>query len=179
MDWNTPAPGELALVQRFINTAELEVGTDELADADGLATWLREAGLADARFDEADRERVVAFREALRRLLLSHNGEELDREAVALLDEAAGRATVQVVFGPDGAARLEPAGGGVDAVLGRLLAIVARAETDGTWARMKACSSERCRWAFYDHSRNHSRTWCDMAACGNRAKARSYRARQR
>ena len=53
MDWNTPAPGELALVQRFINTAELDVGTDELADADGLAAWLREAGLADARFDEA------------------------------------------------------------------------------------------------------------------------------
>jgi hypothetical protein len=34
------------------------------------------------------------------------------------------------------------------------------------------------RWAFYDHARNRSRTWCSMDACGNRAKARAYRARR-
>jgi predicted RNA-binding Zn ribbon-like protein len=179
MDWNTPAPGELALVQRFINTAELEDDSDQLADVDGLNTWAREAGLADALLDEPDRQRIVEFREALRRLLSSHNGRELDREAVALLDRAATDATVRVAFGPDGPARLEPAGTGADSLIGRVLAIVARAEAEGTWWRMKACSSESCMWAFYDHSRNRSRTWCDMAACGNRAKARSYRARQR
>jgi predicted RNA-binding Zn ribbon-like protein len=41
------------------------------------------------------------------------------------------------------------------------------------------CAAEDCRWAFYDRSRNRSRTWCSMEECGNRAKARSYRARQR
>jgi predicted RNA-binding Zn ribbon-like protein len=44
---------------------------------------------------------------------------------------------------------------------------------------MKACRAEDCRWAFYDRSRNRSRAWCSMRECGNRAKARSYRARQR
>jgi predicted RNA-binding Zn ribbon-like protein len=49
--------------------------------------------------------------------------------------------------------------------------------SDGTWARVKACRAEDCRWAFYDFSRNRSGTWCDMAVCGNRAKVRAYRAR--
>ena len=35
--------------------------------------------------------------------------------------------------------------------------------------RLKICPN--CRWLFIDRSRNRSRTWCDMAVCGNRAKA--------
>jgi len=48
---------------------------------------------------------------------------------------------------------------------------------DGSWQRLKACRSETCRWAFIDNARNHSRLWCDMATCGNRAKARAFRSR--
>ena len=43
---------------------------------------------------------------------------------------------------------------------------------------MKACRNERCRWVFYDHSRNHTGTWCSMRICGNRHKVRAHRARQ-
>ncbi|WP_439871629.1 CGNR zinc finger domain-containing protein [Rhizobium leguminosarum] len=40
--------------------------------------------------------------------------------------------------------------------------------------RMKICGN--CGWLFIDRSRNRSRIWCDMAVCGNRAKAnRHYR----
>jgi predicted RNA-binding Zn ribbon-like protein len=35
--------------------------------------------------------------------------------------------------------------------------------------RMKICGN--CGWLFIDRSKNRSRTWCDMAVCGNRAKA--------
>ena len=35
--------------------------------------------------------------------------------------------------------------------------------------RMKICGN--CGWLFIDRSKNKSRTWCDMAVCGNRAKA--------
>jgi predicted RNA-binding Zn ribbon-like protein len=59
-----------------------------------------------------------------------------------------------------------------------LLAIVAEAQADGSWERMKACPWETCRWAFYDHSKNRSRTWCEWG-CGNKVKTRNYRARQR
>lgn len=36
------------------------------------------------------------------------------------------------------------------------------------------CSGRDCRWLWIDQTRNHSRRWCDMAVCGNRAKARRH-----
>jgi predicted RNA-binding Zn ribbon-like protein len=43
--------------------------------------------------------------------------------------------------------------------------------------RMKICGN--CGWLFLDRSKNRSRTWCDMAVCGNRIKAsRHYAARR-
>jgi predicted RNA-binding Zn ribbon-like protein len=172
------APGELGLVQRFVNTADLDQGTDRLGDAEGLAGWLAEAGFA-TDVDAADRERIVAFREGLRALLLANHGDGPDRRALASLREAARGATMTVSFDDSGAASLVPSSPGADGVLAALLAIVARAQADGTWRRLKACPNETCRWAFYDRSRNRSRTWCAMSVCGNRAKARSYRARHR
>ncbi|MCG3040358.1 CGNR zinc finger domain-containing protein [Streptomyces sp. S1A] len=68
---------------------------------------------------------------------------------------------------------------GVTGALGRCLAIAGRAAFDGTWRRLKVCPSEGCQWAFYDHSKNRSGTWCQMAECGNRAKVNAYRARHR
>jgi predicted RNA-binding Zn ribbon-like protein len=169
------APGDLALVQRFVNTADLETGSDDLGDPGALAAWLAGAGLAPAGapFDEAGRALIVAVREALRALLLANHGEPPDRAAIATLDRAA---NLTVRFDAGGQAWLEATDGGV---VGALLAIVARAQAEGTWPRLKACPGDRCGWAFYDRSRNRSRTWCAMSVCGNRAKARSYRARQR
>jgi len=40
------------------------------------------------------------------------------------------------------------------------------------------CAADDCAWVFLDTSKNHSRRWCDMKACGNRAKARRFNARQ-
>jgi predicted RNA-binding Zn ribbon-like protein len=65
----------------------------------------------------------------------------------------------------------------VDGALGALLGTVAAAMADGTWSRLKACRADNCHWAFYDHTRNRSGVWCDMAVCGNRAKVRAYRHR--
>jgi predicted RNA-binding Zn ribbon-like protein len=172
-------PGDLALVEAFLNTTSFERDEDELAEPADMTAFLHEHELADPgeTFDADGVARLLELREALRALLLSHHGEEVDRGAVASLEAAAAGAPLIVAFAPDGETRLEPALGGVEGVLGRLLAIVARAEADGTWHRMKACPADDCRWAFYDHSRNRSRTWCDMAVCGNRAKARTYRTR--
>lgn len=36
------------------------------------------------------------------------------------------------------------------------------------------CNGEDCGWLFLDTTRNHSRRWCDMKSCGNRAKARRH-----
>jgi predicted RNA-binding Zn ribbon-like protein len=43
--------------------------------------------------------------------------------------------------------------------------------------RMKICGN--CGWLFIDRSKNKSRTWCDMAVCGNRAKANRHYRRKR
>jgi predicted RNA-binding Zn ribbon-like protein len=45
--------------------------------------------------------------------------------------------------------------------------------------RIKRCASDDCNWLFRDASKNRSRRWCEMSACGNRAKARRYQARHR
>ncbi|HET6700741.1 MAG TPA: CGNR zinc finger domain-containing protein [Gemmatimonadaceae bacterium] len=44
---------------------------------------------------------------------------------------------------------------------------------------LRECASDTCEWLFLDRTRNHSRRWCDMADCGNRAKQQRLRARTR
>lgn len=43
--------------------------------------------------------------------------------------------------------------------------------------RIRECADPACRWLFLDHSKNHSRRWCDMKICGNRWKVRQFRTR--
>lgn len=51
--------------------------------------------------------------------------------------------------------------------------------TSSDLTRVKQCASaDGCGWLFLDRSKNLSRRWCDMRACGNTAKARRYRKRQ-
>jgi len=45
-------------------------------------------------------------------------------------------------------------------------------------ARVRRCADESCGRLFIDESRNHTRRWCDMSSCGNRAKVRRFRQRQ-
>lgn len=41
---------------------------------------------------------------------------------------------------------------------------------------LRACEKPDCRWLFLDTSKNHTRRWCDMKICGNRMKARRFKA---
>lgn len=176
-----PAPGALGLVQELVNSLNLESGRDRLAEPDSLRDWLVERGLLGSgeRVGPGEVRRAREVREALRALLLANNGAPDDRGAVEALNRAAARARLTVRFDAAGAARLEPAVGGVDGALGRILAIVYTATAEGTWQRLKACRWDVCRWAFYDATKNRSGAWCTMAECGNRAKARAYRERRR
>lgn len=51
--------------------------------------------------------------------------------------------------------------------------------TSNDLAMIGQCGGEECGWMFLDTSRNHSRQWCDMRECGNRAKVRRFRQRVR
>lgn len=41
-------------------------------------------------------------------------------------------------------------------------------------ARVRQCGDAECGWFFLDTSRNRSRRWCSMEACGNRNKVRRF-----
>lgn len=174
-----PAPEPLHLVQRFVNSVDLEAGEEELASPEALRAWLAERDLMGAReaVSATDLRRAIDVREGLRALMLANNGHELNGAKVERLDRAAGRGAIRLRFGPEPA--LVPAATGVDGAIGRLMAIVAGAVAEDTWRRMKACSSDSCEWAFYDTSKNRSGRWCSMASCGNQDKARAFRERQR
>ncbi len=48
--------------------------------------------------------------------------------------------------------------------------------TSDDMGRLRACEKPDCRWLFLDTSKNHTRRWCDMKLCGNRMKARRFKA---
>ena len=98
-------------------------------------------------------------------------------DAGPALAAVARRVGLTVEFDGHATARLAGSSGGVAGALAELLAIVARAQQEGTWERLKVCPADDCQGAFYDKSRNRSAVWCDMKICGNRQKVRSYRER--
>jgi predicted RNA-binding Zn ribbon-like protein len=173
--------GELELVRRFVNTRNIEEGSDELHSTDALLSWFAGMDLLNedwASADEQDLQRALAVREGIRSLLLANNGEEIEPVLISELNHAAGSVCLTVRFDEDGNPTFEPESSGVSAALGRILAAVVRATDEGRWNRLKACTNDACQWAFYDHSKNRSAKWCEMGVCGNRMKARTFRQRQ-
>jgi predicted RNA-binding Zn ribbon-like protein len=169
-----PAPGNLRLVQLFVNTLDIENGVEELRTPDALRAALplrpREP------LDDADLAHGLVVREALRELLLANNGGGFSPESRSVLERAAAAAHLTLELGRDGSAELVPRAGGVDGAIGRVLAAVYGSMADGSWARLKACPREVCHWVFYDASRNRSGKWCAMSVCGNRTKKARLRA---
>lgn len=176
-----PAPEPLTRVQAFINTLDRESGVDRLAEPGDAEPWLRAYGLlGDGRSVTAEDLRTLSeVREALRAMLVHNAGGPVPSAAQLLpLRHIAESVTARVHLDADGAVRLDTDGDTLGGRLLGLLLVVADAQRDGTWAKLKACGNDECRWAFYDRSRNHGGTWCEMATCGNKLKNREFRARR-
>ncbi len=170
-----PVPPGPRLILDFVNTHQIDRGTDALSGPDVASSWLSGAGLP-AEVAEADLPRLFAFREGLRRIMEAHEAGTAADEGWLSVSRAAAHISLTVeCAGGEADLRLAPALFGVGATIGALMAVVYDAVRDGTWRRLKACRSETCRWAFYDTSKNGSGAWCSMAVCGNRAKARRRR----
>jgi predicted RNA-binding Zn ribbon-like protein len=198
------APGQLEIVQRFVNTLDIEAGTDELESPAALTAWLERNGMgvgpsgranplsaaeqarrdaADVAVTAADLGRAVALREALRAVLRSHVPAMAGGVASGAVAEggelrgiAAGVRT-RLVVSDDGRVVVAAAGSGAAAALACILLIVAEAGSNGTWSRLKACGAAGCQRAFYDRSPTRTGCWCSMRVCGSRSKARAYRDR--
>jgi predicted RNA-binding Zn ribbon-like protein len=190
--------GELCL--DFANTVSShpEVQMQEhVTSYSRLVSWGRQAGIltereetrlgdqAEHRPEEASavHRRAIALREAIYRIFSAVvKGEQASQSDVDVLNAELSNGL--------GHARLTQRGEGFEweweaeeGALDRVLWVVARSAADlltsDKLQRVTECASERCGWLFMDLSRNHSRRWCDMNECGNRAKARRHYERTR
>jgi predicted RNA-binding Zn ribbon-like protein len=165
------------LLLDFVNTVEVETATEFLGTPQELTAWLREHGLIeDAEADGALLAQAMELRTALRAAMLGHHETEDDPDP-GLVSRALSPFPLRVAYGEG--PTLLPALDGAAAGVARIAVAVVEAASAGTWARLKICPQETCQEAFYDTSKNRSRTWCSMQVCGNRTKTRAYRARQR
>ena len=185
-----------ALSLDFANTCggrKLEQPIDRLHEAVDLIAWAEHAGVLDAvtakrlraelaRDDATARRwlrRALTLREAIHDI-----GAAIERgEAPAAVDlgtvlAAARQGLAGASLAPtaDGVYRPDFAGNaGSDAILGPIAWDAIEMLGHGPLDRLKACPAEDCGWLFIDRSKSGSRRWCDMATCGNRAKARRHR----
>jgi predicted RNA-binding Zn ribbon-like protein len=176
-----PAPGSLDLIRLFLNTTDLEEGTDEFDTAACARSWLLEHDLLrrTGTVGERDRQRLIEMREAIRALAYANNAGPLSVYELARLNREAATTSLVPVFRGGDEFELISHKRDVSGAMSALLAVVCEAMRDRTWSRLKACRTASCQWAFYDSSRNRTGTWCSMAICGNRAKTRAYRQRQK
>jgi len=144
---------------------------DHFADAAAARAWLgvrREFVVPTGAPDESELAVLRGIREAVH-LLARNRRVAYEHRASRLLRDAAYRLT------PD--RRL---GAVADGWLGFATGLlVPLAQLDVLRARLGFCANPRCRWLFLDESDSHTRRWCDATACGNRAKVRRHRARER
>ncbi len=128
-------------------------------------------------------ERALGVREAIFRIFKSVS-EDIVPEEDDLVSLSAAVAGAQVH------ARIVPKAGGFDwdwsgnaNELDRMMWPVVRSAADLLTSDelddIRLCASETCNWLFMDTSKNHSRRWCDMKSCGNRAKARRFYGRKK
>src|SRR5262245_25563656 len=141
------AGGELGLVQAFVNTADLEPGTEELTDAISLRAWLVARGLMESEqpIGESDLKHALAVREAMRSFIGGNSGYKVYPVDLATLNEAAAASRLRMRFGPGGKARLEPEETGAVGALGRMVATLYSAMRNEDWDRLKLCASDSCR----------------------------------
>lgn len=180
----------------FLNTADTEDGfpIEKLPTLDEALAWFVDRGVihregADrARSKvstqpagaEKDLERVHVVRDALREVAEAIAAKRAPGTgALQTVNRALhSRQVIELVPAPDGVSvDHRHIGDPIDDALARLAEPLVVELTSGHPERIRVCASDTCQWIFYDASRTSRRRWCDMATCGNRAKAARHRAR--
>jgi predicted RNA-binding Zn ribbon-like protein len=177
----------------FMNTVELESGSlvDHLVTFEDAAHWLIDRGFCHEDLSIASLAaygateasalgKVKTVRDALREVAdaVAHDRPPTD-EALAEVNRAIrSRERVELVKEADGVSiGHSHVGDPLDDALARLADPLVQEIQSGRSDRVRICANDTCRWVFFDESRSGRRIWCDMASCGNRAKAARHRAR--
>src|SRR5689334_3055064 len=183
----------------FLNTDDLDDGSpvEKLPTLGDALTWFVDRGVihgegadrirlqADLDPATADRDlaRIRGVRSALREVadaIVEHRPPlpgSLDTVNRALH----ARQVIELVPSFDGCVAVDHrhVGDPIDDALARLCDPLVQELTSGDPERIRICDNDTCRWVFYDTSRTGRRRWCDMATCGNRAKAARHRAKSK
>jgi predicted RNA-binding Zn ribbon-like protein len=171
-------PAAVATIRDFVNTFDHETGMDELSTRAELVRHLARAGLlasAAVRATDADLALALGLRAGLREALAANH----DDVAVPVPELASALRDLPVSLDwTDAGPALRTTATGVRGALARVGLAAQEAANEGLWWRLKICALDECGWAYYDHSKNRSRSWCGYG-CGNKVKTRAYRARRR
>lgn len=141
------------------------------------ATWFRESGIVDDTlpFTTRDLGRARELRAAVAAVVDAHlAGTPYPTDSLAVVNDIAGT--------PAPVPQLTRTGRTISATPSRAMSAIARDAIDiltGPTAELiKECSRDGCNQVYVDRSRGGRREWCAMDPCGNRIKAREYRARK-
>lgn len=180
----------------FANTVEWrgdpEARGERLTGYDEFLVWAQAAGLVDSathrRLGAAASRRPAAARKVVREAIALREAMaavlvKSDRKSLAALNAALAATRFSYRLEPAADGRLHAvASGDVDALRAPLAALaheIVEFLASDRLARIGHCADHRCGWFFVDTSRNRTRLWCDMADCGNNAKARAFYRRKR
>ncbi len=155
-----------------------------------LAAFSRQSGilspreeralLSRARRSPAEASRVLArtrlLREALFALFARRSSEALEALQQSLRE---GFRRPLLRSGPEYELAWEDDPESLDRMLGPIVRSAVALLTSKELDRVRVCGADSCDWLFLDESRSRSRQWCNMAVCGNRAKARRFYQRKR
>jgi predicted RNA-binding Zn ribbon-like protein len=184
-----------ALCLEFANTihnSRAEDKGEELHTISDLLQWAKEAGLLSlahhdrlaAHYRRKPREVTAALAKAIAIRDLLHsiftaiaNRRSVSSERLSQLNSALAQSPglLRLRKNSNGIeTEWTSAADGLQQILFAILASTAELLASDRSGRIRECASPDCTWLFLDESRNRSRRWCDMSACGNRMKARRY-----
>jgi predicted RNA-binding Zn ribbon-like protein len=184
----------------FANTLENRLtghSGERLNSYGDLVAWEREKGIlseqeAEQLAQEAVRRpveaastlaRAIVLREALYRTFSAVAGQRSPDAADMMtlnIALASALAVLHIVATEQGFAWAWSRGGeGLDRVLWPIILSTVNLLTSNERQVVRQCAAPNCGWLFLDTTRNHSRRWCDMMVCGNRAKARRHYERKK
>jgi len=161
-----------------------------------LVTWGEQAGLLSPEYsaqlrrvaskhpkDATDElEFVIQIREALFRVFTHrYAGESISEGDLALLNSVISQALAHLKLTPAGDEihwEWAPEMSGANFILWPVARAAAELLTSDKASKVRMCEDDRgCGYLFIDQTKNHSRRWCSMESCGNRAKARRHYSR--
>jgi len=185
----------------FLNSVAtpVDVPVDWIDGGAGLLGWLDQARLVPRATLDAIRERALPgeldnvaaqardLREWFRSFVREHKGRPLtpaelpELDPLNLLLERDTKYTRVVVRGLEPGSRLDLAPmrrwRSPESLLQPIGDALAALLVEEDFSYLKACEGPACTLLFVDHTRAHTRRWCSMEICGNRAKQAAHRNR--